>query len=158
GRTNAAPRRCARACDTRDAARRTQRRAPPAACGATPTVGGGNRTRGDVTPWYTPRMPVKPRTPRGVLELTPAQQISHQRMIDPIRHGFERFGFLPIETPAFELTEVLLTKEGGETEKQVYFVQSTGALDKPPGGKLPELALRFDLTVPLARYVAEHEA
>jgi hypothetical protein len=50
---------------------------------------------------------------------------------------------------------VLLTKSGGETERQVYFVQSTGALAKQ-GGK-PELALRFDLTVPLARYVAEHE-
>ena len=53
-----------------------------------------------------------------------------------------------------ELTEVLLTKTGGETERQVYFVQSTGALEK---GAAPELALRFDLTVPLARYVAEHE-
>ena len=55
-----------------------------------------------------------------------------------------------------ELSEVLLTKSGGETERQVYFVQSTGALEKQGEG-LPELALRFDLTVPLARYVAEHE-
>src|SRR5262249_8989139 len=53
-------------------------------------------------------------------------------------------------------SDVLLTKSGGETEKQVYFVQSTGALEKQDG-KRPELALRFDLTVPLARYVAEHE-
>src|SRR5581483_6032070 len=53
-----------------------------------------------------------------------------------------------------EFSDVLLTKSGGETERQVYFVQSTGALEQ--GGK-PELALRFDLTVPLARYVAEHE-
>jgi histidyl-tRNA synthetase len=89
-----------------------------------------------------------------VLELLPPQQIAFQRMLDTIRRGFERFGYLPIETPAFELSDVLLTKEGGETEKQVYFVQSTGALD---AGKRPELALRFDLTVPLARYVAEHE-
>src|ERR1700709_2446480 len=72
-----------------------------------------------------------------------------------IRRGCERFGFLPVETPAFELTEILLTKSGGETEKQVYFVQSTGALKD---GKPPERALRFDLTVPLARYVAQHEA
>src|SRR5690606_14872318 len=57
-------------------------------------------------------------------------------------------------TPVFELSEVLLTKTGGETERQVYFVQSTGALEQ--GGQ-PELALRFDLTVPLARYVAQHE-
>src|SRR5437762_89786 len=99
-------------------------------------------------------MPVQPRTPQGVLELLPAEQIAFQRMLDTIRRNFELFGFLPIETPAFELTDVLLTKSGGETEKQVYFVQSTGALEQ---GKRPELALRFDLTVPLARYVAEHE-
>src|ERR1043165_7249310 len=72
------------------------------------------------------------------------------------RCNFELFGFLPVETPAFELTDVLLTKSGGETEKQVYFVQSTGALAKGAEAR-PELALRFDLTVPLARYVAEHE-
>lgn len=99
-------------------------------------------------------MPVQPRTTQGVLELTPANQIEFQRMLDTIRRGFERFGFLPIETPTFELVDVLLTKTGGETEKQVYFVQSTGSLEK---GDKPELALRFDLTVPLARYVAEHE-
>jgi histidyl-tRNA synthetase len=102
-------------------------------------------------------MPVQPRTPPGVLELLPPQQLAFQRMLDTIRRGFERFGFVPVETPVFELSDVLLTKTGGETEKQVYFVQSTGAL-KQADGKLPELALRFDLTVPLARYVAEHEA
>ncbi|MBA3393161.1 MAG: histidine--tRNA ligase [Deltaproteobacteria bacterium] len=107
-------------------------------------------------------MPVQPRTPPGVLELLPPQQLAFQRMLDTIRRGFERFGFLPVETPVFELTDVLLTKSGGETEKQVYFVQSTGALKQaqaaPAGSdKPPELALRFDLTVPLARYVAEHE-
>ncbi len=99
-------------------------------------------------------MPVQPRTPQGVLELLPAQQIAFQHMLDTIRHNFELFGFLPIETPAFEVTDVLLTKSGGETEKQVYFVQSTGSLKQ---GDTPELALRFDLTVPLARYVAQHE-
>jgi histidyl-tRNA synthetase len=99
-------------------------------------------------------MSVQPRTTQGVLELLPAQQIALQRMLDTIRHNFELFGFLPVETPVFELTDVLLTKSGGETEKQVYFVQSTGALEQ---GKKPELALRFDLTVPLARYVAQHE-
>lgn len=96
----------------------------------------------------------KPRTMPGVLELLPLDQIAFQEMLDSIRTGFERFGFLPVETPAIELSEVLLTKSGGETERQVYFVQSTGALKQ--GGE-PELALRFDLTVPLARYVAEHE-
>ena len=99
-------------------------------------------------------MPVQPRTPQGVLELLPPQQLAFQRMLDTIRRGFERFGFLPVETPAFELTDILLTKSGGETEKQVYFVQSTGALEQ---GHRPEMALRFDLTVPLARYVAQHE-
>ena len=90
------------------------------------------------------------------MELLPRDQIAFQRMLDTIRHAFEQFGFLPVETPVMELSEVLLTKSGGETERQVYFVQSTGALEKAGEG-LPELALRFDLTVPLARYVAEHE-
>ena len=90
------------------------------------------------------------------MELLPREQIAFQRMLDTIRRNYERFGFLPVETPVFELSEVLLTKSGGETERQVYFAQSTGALEKENEG-LPELALRFDLTVPLARYVAEHE-
>ena len=68
---------------------------------------------------------------------------------------------MPVEAPVFEVSEVLLTKSGGETERQVYFAQSTGALAKSgesgAAEGLPELALRFDLTVPLARYVAEHE-
>lgn len=97
---------------------------------------------------------IEPRTMPGVLELLPLEQVRFQRMADTIRSGFERFGFLPIETPAIELTEVLLTKTGGETEKQVYFVQSTGSREQ---GDEPDLALRFDLTVSLARYVAEHE-
>ena len=99
---------------------------------------------------------IKPRTPPGVMELLPREQIAFQRMLDTIRRSFEGFGFLPIETPVFELSDVLLTKSGGDTERQVYFVQSTGALEKADGAR-PDLALRFDLTVPLARYVAEHE-
>lgn len=100
---------------------------------------------------------IKPRTPPGVMELLPRDQIAFQRMLDTIRRVYERFGFLPVETPVFELSDVLLTKTGGETERQVYFVQSTGALANAADGALPEMALRFDLTVPLARYVAEHE-
>ena len=104
---------------------------------------------------------IKPRTPPGVMELLPREQIAFQRMLDTIRHTYEAFGFLPVETPVFELSDVLLTKTGGETERQVYFAQSTGALEKSredgTAGGMPELALRFDLTVPLARYVAEHE-
>jgi histidyl-tRNA synthetase len=99
-----------------------------------------------------------PRTMPGTLELLPREQIAFQRMLDTIRQGFEVYGFLPIETPAIEFADILLTKSGGETERQVYFVQSTGALERSPDqpGR-PEHALRFDLTVPLARYVAEHE-
>jgi len=97
---------------------------------------------------------ITPRTPAGTLELLPRDQMTFQRMLDVIRKGYERFGFVPVETPVFEMRDVLLTKSGGETEKQVYFVQSTGALQQ---GHEPDLALRFDLTVPLARYVAEHE-
>ncbi len=103
---------------------------------------------------------IKPRTPPGIMELLPREQIAFQRMLDVIRRNYERFGFLPVETPVFELSDVLLTKSGGETERQVYFVQSTGALANAAEAgdtSLPELALRFDLTVPLARYVAEHE-
>jgi len=98
------------------------------------------------------------RTMPGVLELLPLDQIAFQRMLDVIRRNYERFGFLPVETPVMEFSDVLLTKTGGETERQVYFVQSTGALaNAEKGDGVPELALRFDLTVPLARYVAEHE-
>ncbi|MGH8153174.1 MAG: ATP phosphoribosyltransferase regulatory subunit, partial [Rhodanobacteraceae bacterium] len=70
-----------------------------------------------------------PRTMPGTLELLPREQIVFQRMLDTIRRTFETYGFLPIETPAIEFADVLLTKSGGETERQVYFVQSTGALE-----------------------------
>ena len=96
---------------------------------------------------------ITPRTPPGVLELLPAEQAAFRRIADVIRTTYERFGFMEIETPVFERSEVLLTKTGGETERQIYFVQSTGTVDREG---LPDLALRFDLTVPLARYVAEH--
>src|ERR1700744_4866755 len=97
-------------------------------------------------------MPIQPRTPPGTLELLPREQIIFQHMLDIIRRGYERFGFIPIETPVFELKDVLLTKSGGETEKQVYFVQSTGAIAQ---GHDAELALRFDLTVLLAGFGIE---
>ena len=99
-------------------------------------------------------MVTQARTMPGVLELLPLDQVEFQSMLDAVRRNFERFGFLPIETPEMDFSSVLLTKEGGETERQVYFVQSTGAMEQ---GEKPDLALRFDLTVPLARYVAEHE-
>jgi histidyl-tRNA synthetase len=99
-------------------------------------------------------MLISPRTAAGTLELLPREQMVFQYMLDTIRRGYERFGFVPVETPVFEMRDVLLTKSGGETEKQVYFVQSTGSLQQ---GHEAEMALRFDLTVPLARYVAQHE-
>lgn len=101
-------------------------------------------------------MTIRPRTMPGVLELLPGEERLFRAMLAAIRTGFERFGFVPIETPAIEYSEILLTKEGGETERQVYFVTPTGGLGEGGAG-VPELALHFDLTVPLARYVAEHE-
>ena len=101
---------------------------------------------------------ITPRTPPGVLELLPAEQAVFRHLLDTIRSAYERFGFVEMETPVFERSEVLLTKTGGETERQVYFVQSTGAIERGAGADhVPDLALRFDLTVPLARYVAEHQ-
>ncbi|MDR3450898.1 MAG: histidine--tRNA ligase [Alphaproteobacteria bacterium] len=97
---------------------------------------------------------ITPRTAAGTLELLPREQRVFQHMFDIIRRGYEKFGFNQIETPVFEMRDVLLTKSGGETEKQVYFVQSTGGIQQ---GHEADMALRFDLTVPLARYVAEHE-
>ena len=60
------------------------------------------------------------RTMPGVLELLPLDQVAFQSMLDAVRRNFERFGFLPVETPVMEYSNVLLTKEGGETERQVY--------------------------------------
>ena len=89
---------------------------------------------------------VIPRTLPGFMELLPQDQILFNNMYDTIRKVYERFGFLPIDTPTIELSEVLLAKAGGETEKQIY------RFNKGDN----DLSLRFDLTVPLARYTAEH--
>ncbi len=95
-----------------------------------------------------------PRLPPGTVEWLPKEQLAFQKFLRTIQNTYESFGFVPVETPVFELKDVLLTKEGGETEKQVYLVQSTGGRAQ---GHEPDLAMRFDLTVPLARYVAQHE-
>lgn len=88
----------------------------------------------------------KPSILPGFMELLPAEQIAFNQMMDTIRSNFERYGFIPLDTPVIEKAEVLLAKGGGETEKQVYrFTKGDN-----------DLALRFDLTVPLARYVAQH--
>jgi len=92
------------------------------------------------------RQITKPSILPGFMELLPADQIAFNRMLDTIRANFERYGFIPLDTPMLEKAEVLLAKGGGETEKQVYrFTKGDN-----------DLALRFDLTVPLARYVAQH--
>lgn len=88
----------------------------------------------------------KPRIPSGFYELLPGDQIEFNNMVEKIRSVYELFGFVPIETPAVEFTEVLLAKGGGDTEKQIYRLSKEG----------DDLSLHFDLTVPLARYVAEH--
>ncbi|HEX2954875.1 MAG TPA: histidine--tRNA ligase [Bacillota bacterium] len=88
----------------------------------------------------------KPSILPGFMELLPAEQIVFNRMLDTIRRNYEKFGFVPFDTPAIEKSEILLAKGGGETEKQIYRF-TKGDTD---------LSLRFDLTVPLARYVAQH--
>ena len=89
---------------------------------------------------------IEPRTLPGFMELLPEDQIKFNSMMDKIRKSYEKFGFLPIDTPIIEMSDVLLAKAGGETEKQIYRFNK-GEND---------LALRFDLTVPLAKYVCEY--
>ena len=87
---------------------------------------------------------IEPKIPRGFPEYLPREQIAFNKMLEQIRASFERFGYAPLETSAVEYAEVLLAKGGGETDKQVYRFEK--------GDK--EYCLHFDLTVPLARYVA----
>lgn len=89
---------------------------------------------------------VEPRTLPGFMELQPTDQVVLNQMKEKIQKSYERFGFLPMDTPILELSEVLLAKAGGETEKQIYRF-TKGDTD---------LAMRFDLTVPLAKYVAQN--
>lgn len=89
---------------------------------------------------------VQPKTLSGFMELLPNEQVLFNQMVDKIRASYEKFGFLPIDTPVIEASEVLLAKAGGETEKQLYNFTKGDS----------NLTLRFDLTVPLAKYVAEY--
>ena len=91
---------------------------------------------------------VTPRTLSGFMELLPADQIKMERMLQALRESYAAYGFTPLDTPVIEAAEVLLAKGGGETEKQIYRFQKGDS----------DLALRFDLTVPLAKYVAAHYA
>ena len=91
---------------------------------------------------------VQPRTLSGFMELLPARQIQFDRMAAILRDSFSLYGFFPLDTPLIEASEVLLAKGGGETEKQIYRFMKGDS----------DLSLRFDLTVPLAKYVALHYA
>ncbi len=91
---------------------------------------------------------VAPRTLSGFMELLPADQMKMEKMMETLRKSYSVYGFTPLDTPVIESAEVLLAKGGGETEKQIYRF-SKGDSD---------LALRFDLTVPLAKYVAANYA
>ena len=88
----------------------------------------------------------EPRTLAGFMELLPNEQILFEQMKNTIENTYQRYGFLPLDTPIIELSEVLLAKAGGETEKQIYRFNK-GETD---------LSLRFDLTVPLSKYVAKN--
>lgn len=89
---------------------------------------------------------VEPRTLPGFMELLPNDQIRFNEIKEKIKKSYEKFGFLPLDTPVIEASEVLLAKAGGETEKQIYRFNKGDS----------DLSLRFDLTVPLAKYVAEY--
>ncbi len=89
---------------------------------------------------------IKPRTLSGFMELLPEKQARLERMMQVLRDTYSLYGFAPLDTPAIEDAQILLAKGGGETEKQIYRFQKGDS----------DLALRFDLTVPLAKYVALH--
>ena len=89
---------------------------------------------------------VSPRTLSGFMELPPKEQMKMEKMMSVLRDTYSLYGFTPLDTPVIESAEVLLAKGGGETEKQIYRFQKGDS----------DLALRFDLTVPLAKYVAGH--
>ena len=89
---------------------------------------------------------IKPRTLSGFMELLPAKQLRFERMAKILRDTYASYGFAPLDTPVIEDAQILLAKGGGETEKQIYRFQKGDS----------DLALRFDLTVPLAKYVALH--
>ncbi len=89
---------------------------------------------------------MKPRTLSGFMELLPQKQARLEKMMQVLRDTYSQYGFAPLDTPAIEDARILLAKGGGETEKQIYRFQKGDS----------DLALRFDLTVPLAKYVALH--
>ncbi len=91
---------------------------------------------------------IKPRTLSGFMELLPKEQMLFEEMVNILKETYSLYGFSPLDTPLIEASDVLLAKGGGETEKQIYRFTKGDS----------DLSLRFDLTVPLARYVAQHAA
>ena len=89
---------------------------------------------------------IEPRTLSGFMELMPNEQILFEQIKEKIEKTYQKFGFLPLDTPILELSEVLLAKAGGETEKQIYRFEKGDT----------DISMRFDLTVPLAKYVAKN--
>jgi histidyl-tRNA synthetase len=90
---------------------------------------------------------IEPRVLKGFRDLLPENELNRKEIIQKLENVFHNFGFMPIDTPVLEYAEVLLGKGGGETDKQVYRFLDNGKRD---------VALRFDLTVPFARYMAAH--
>ncbi len=89
---------------------------------------------------------IKPRTLSGFMELLPKEQLIFNKIRDALEETYRLYGFLPLDTPILEYSEILLTKSGGETEKQIYRFNKGDT----------DLTMRFDLTVPLAKYVAQY--
>ncbi|MDR0494468.1 MAG: histidine--tRNA ligase [Treponema sp.] len=92
---------------------------------------------------------IEPKILKGFRDFLPPAEMVRRNLTEKIEAVFRSFGFVPIDTPALEYAEILLGKGGGETEKQIYRFQDNGGRD---------VALRFDLTVPFARFAALHQA
>src|SRR5712671_3271366 len=90
---------------------------------------------------------IEPRTLKGFRDYLPELMIQRERLLEQARRVFRSYGFLPIDTPALEYAEILTGKGGEESDKQMYRFKDHGDRD---------VALRFDLTIPLARFVAQH--
>ena len=91
---------------------------------------------------------IQPKILKGFRDFLPDAQLPRTLIIEKLGAAFRSYGFVPIDTPALEYSEILLRKSNGETEKQVFRFNDNGGRD---------VALRFDLTVPFARFTAEHK-
>src|SRR5574344_2543487 len=90
---------------------------------------------------------IQPKVLKGFRDFLPQSEILRSDLIEKLTRTYRSYGFVPIDTPVLEYSEILLRKSNGETEKQVYRFEDNGKRD---------IALRFDLTVPFARFTAEH--